>query len=106
MKILVEIEDLIHNISEAFTSVVGSYNKLANDINDMESNKSQIMKLPMMSSQDKIALLQNHINNTELLKQQLASKQMEIANYGTELVNKYQQQIKQKQAQMKGQNKK
>lgn len=99
MQILNDINNLIKQINEGFESVVNSYTKLATDINDMEANKGQIMKLPMMAPQDKIALLQNHINNTEMLKQQLAAKQQYIANYGGELVSKHANEIKAKQQQ-------
>jgi len=93
MNILQEIDNLIE---EAFNSVLGSYNKMVGDLNDLEQNKAQIMKLPLISGPDKVALLQNHVNNTEILKQQIAAKQQEIAKYSNDLVLKYNQQLQPK----------
>lgn len=100
-QILQEVNNLIE---EAFNSVVGSFGKMVNDINDLEQGKSQIMKLPMMNPADKIALLQNHINNTEMLKQGLDQKKQEIANYSSELVNKHYQSMNKAQSKEKSKN--
>lgn len=93
MRILQEVDILINQVEEAFSSVVGSYSKLANDINDMETNKAIIMKLPLIPPDQKVAMLQNHINQTEQLKQIAAAKQQEISNYGDELINKHAQSL-------------
>lgn len=92
------LEDIDNLINEAFNSVVGSYNKLANDIQDMEANKAVIMKLPLIPPEQKVAMLQNHINQTEQLKQIAAAKQQAISNYGDELINKHAQSLNKKDA--------
>lgn len=98
MKILQEVDILINHVEEAFSSVVGSYNKLAGDIQDMEANKATIMKLPLIPPDQKVAMLQNHINQTEQLKQIASAKQQEISNYGDELINKHTQSLNKKDA--------
>jgi hypothetical protein len=93
MNILEDINILINQVEEAFSSVLGSYGKIAGDIQDMETNKAAIMKLPLIPPPQKVAMLQTHINQTEQLKQIAVAKQQEISNYGDELINKHAQSL-------------
>ena len=92
--ILIEINTLISHVAEGFDGVANSYNKIVADIQNMETNKANIMKLPGMPPQQRLALLQQHTANTEKLKQIAMYKQNQLANYGNELVNKYSKNLK------------